>query len=90
VVQWLAIINVARGNHETEQFSFLVADKVQFESEEPSHRALASLGDAFECLMNMNTLILTYPKRCAVYKADACAFAKKYLFDEQSQWDGGH
>jgi hypothetical protein len=36
----------------------------------------------------MNTLILTYPKRCAVYKADACAFAKKYLFDEQSQWDG--
>ena len=27
---------------------FLVADEVQFESEEPPHRAFASLGDALE------------------------------------------
>ena len=35
----------------------------------------------------MNTLIPAHPERRAVHKADACAFAKQHLFDEQGQRD---
>ena len=87
VVKGLAVINVARGDHEAEQLPFLVADEVQFESEEPSHRALPSPGNAFESLMNMNTLIPAHPERCAVHKTDAGAFAQKRLLDEKDQRD---
>lgn len=87
VVKWLAVINITRSDHETEQFPFLVADEMQFESKEPSHGTLASLGDTLESLMNMNTLILAYPERCAVYKTDACTFAKQHFLDEQGQRD---
>ena len=42
----LSVVNVSGSNHEVEQFSFLVTDKMQLEAEEPAHRALASLCNA--------------------------------------------
>ena len=87
VVKRLAVINVARGDHEAEQLPFLVADEVKLESEEPAHRALAPLGDAFESLMNMDSLILAHPKWRAVHETDARAFAQKHLLDEKGKRD---
>lgn len=84
----LAFINVSRCNHEAEQLSFLVADKVELESEEPSHRALAFLGDTLESLMNMNTMILAYPKRSTVHEADTCTIAKQHLHNEKGKRNG--
>ena len=87
MVERPAVIDIAGSYHKTEQFPFLVANEVQFEAKEPSHRTLASLGDTLERLMDMNALILAHPERCAVNKADTCTFAKQHLFDEQGQWN---
>ena len=85
VVKRLAVINVAGGDHEIKELALLVADEVKLESEEPAHRALAPLGDAFESLVNMDALILAHPEWCAVHKTDAGAFAQKHLLDEKGQ-----
>ena len=85
MVKRLAVINVAGGDHEIKELALLVADEVKLETEEPAHRALAPLGDAFESLMNMDALILAHPEWCAVHKTDAGAFAQKHLLDEKGQ-----
>ena len=87
VVKRLAVINVAGGDHEIKELALLVADEVKLESEEPAHRALAPLGDAFESLVNMDALIPAHPKWRAVHEADARAFAQKHLLDEKGKRD---
>ena len=87
VVKRLAVINVTGGDHEIKELALLVADEVKLETEEPAHRALAPLGDAFESLMNMDALILAHPEWCAVHEADARAFAQKHLLDEKGKRD---
>ena len=71
--------------HKIQKFPFLIANQVQLEAEEPAHRAFPSLGYALEHLMDMYPLVATDTKRCAVDKADFCAFAQKHFLDEQSQ-----
>ena len=83
-----SVVNIPRGYHKVEQFTFLVAYQVKFESKEPTHGAFASLCDAFECLVNMDSLIPAYTQRCTVHKADACTLAQENLLDEHYQWDG--
>lgn len=48
---------------------------MQFETEEPSHRAFPSLGYAFENFVNMYPLILADTQWGAVYEAYVRAFA---------------
>lgn len=43
---------------------------------------------SFERLMDMDSLVFTYPQRSAVNEAETCTFAPKHLLDEQGQWDG--
>ena len=47
-----------------ELFSFLIANQMQFEAKEPSHRAFASLGNTLEYFMDTYPLIPTYSQRC--------------------------
>ena len=61
---------------------------MKFESEEPSHGTFTSLRYSSERLMDMDSLVFTYPQRSGVNEADACTFAQKHLLDEQGQWDG--
>ena len=82
------IIYITWCYHKVEQFSLLVAYQVKFESKEPTHGAFTSLCDAFECLVNMDSLIPAYTQRGAVHKADACTLAQENLLDEHYQWDG--
>ena len=85
VFQWFSVINVTRSNHEVEKFSFLIANQVQLETEEPPHGAFSSLGYAFENLMNVYSLVSAYAEWCTVNKADTRAFTQQDLLDEQSQ-----
>ena len=85
VFQGFAVINVTRSNHEVEKFSFLIANQVQLETEEPTHGAFSSLGYAFENLVNVYSLVSAYAEWCTVNKADTRAFTQKDLLDEQSQ-----
>ncbi len=55
------------------------------ESEEPAHGTFCY---SFERLMDMDSLVFTYPQRSAVNEAETCTFAPKHLLDEQGQWDG--
>ena len=85
VLKRLAVIDIARSNHEVEHFSLLIADEVQLKSEEPAHRALSPLGYTFERPVNMDALILADPEWCAVNETDTCAFAQQHFLDEKGQ-----
>ena len=50
---------------------------MQFETEEPSHRAFPSLGYAFENFVNMYSLVLTDTQWCAVNEAYTRAFSNR-------------
>ena len=46
------------------------------------------MGYALECSVNMDTLILADPERCAVNETDTRAFAQQYFLDEKGQGNG--
>ena len=71
----------------SETLSFLIANQMQFESEEPTHWALSSLSYAFEYLVNMYSLVLADTQWCAVNEAYARTFAQQYFLDKQSEWN---
>ena len=49
-----AVVGVARGGPDPQQVASVADDQVQLESEEPSHRGLASPGDALEDLVGVD------------------------------------
>ena len=56
-----------------EEVALLVADKMQLEAVEPSHRALTALGKPFEHLVEMDSLIPADTQRRAVHETDTSA-----------------
>ena len=60
----------------SETLPFLIANQMQFESEEPTHWALSSLSYAFEYLVYVYPLVSADTKWRAVNKADSRAFAQ--------------
>ena len=83
VLQRLTVINISRRYHKVEKLSFLITNQVQFETEEPTHRAFPSLGYAFENFVNMYSSVLTDTQWCTVNKAYTRAFAQEDLLDKQ-------
>ena len=79
----LTVINISRRYHKVEKLSFLIANQMQFETEEPTHRAFSSLGYAFENFVNMYSLVFADTQWCTVNKAYAHAFAQEDLLDKQ-------
>ena len=75
VFQRLTVINISRCYHKIEKFSFLITNQMQFETEEPTHRAFSSLSYAFENLMNMYSLVFADTQWCAVNETYTRAFA---------------
>ena len=75
----LTVINISRCYHKIEKLSFLIANQIQFETEEPTHRAFSSLGYTFENLVNMYSLVLADTQWFAVNKTYARAFAQPIL-----------
>ena len=83
VLQRLTVINISRRYPKVEKLSFLIANQVQFGTEELTHRAFSSLGYAFENFVNMYSLILADTQWCTVNKSYARAFAQEDLLDKQ-------
>ena len=75
--------SISPGVIKVEKLSFLIANQVQFESEELTHRAFSSLGYAFENFVNMYSLVLADTQWCIVNKAYVRAFAQEDLLDKQ-------
>lgn len=50
-----------------------------------SNGAFCPSSYSLERLVYVYTLVVAYPKRCAVHKADSSALAKKYLLDKYGQ-----
>ena len=83
VLQRLTVINISRRYHKVEKLSFLIANQMQFETEEPTHRAFSSLSYAFENFVNMYSLVFADTQWCTVNKAYARAFAQQEPLDKQ-------
>ena len=79
----LTVINISRRYHKVEKLSSLIANQMQFETEEPTHRAFSALGYAFENFVNMYSLVFADMQWCTVNKAYARAFAQEDLLDKQ-------
>ena len=77
------VINISWRYHKVETVSFLIANPMQLEAEEPTHSAFSSLGYAFENLVNMYSLVFADMQWCTVNKAYARAFAQEDLLDKQ-------
>jgi hypothetical protein len=88
VLQRFPVIDIAGSDAEVEDFSFLIAYDMEFETEEPSHRALTPGGYSLEHLMHVNPLVLTYTQWSAVHEGNAGALAAENLLDEQGQGKG--
>ena len=88
VPQWLPVIDIAGRYHEVQEVSLLVADEMQFEPVEPSHRALTSLGQSLEDLVEMDTLVPAHPKGRAVDKTNSGAAAHAALLDKKDERNG--
>ena len=56
---------------------------MQFETEEPNHRAFPSLGYAFENLVYMYSLVFANTQWCAGNEAYTRVFAQQDLLDKQ-------
>ena len=86
-LQWLAVIHIARREHEVDDLAHLIADDVQLEPIEPSNRAMASLGDTLESLVLQYALVLAYPQWGAVDETYAGASAHHDTFDQNGKFD---
>jgi len=76
VFQRLTVINISWRYHKVEKLSFLIANQMQFETKEPTHRAFSSLGYAFENFVNMYSLFFADTQWCAINEAYTRAFAQ--------------
>ena len=65
------VINITRREHETQKFTFFIADEMQLEAEEPAHGTFAALRYSLENLMDMYPLVLAHSERGAVNETDA-------------------
>ena len=85
VPERLPVIHIARRDHEAQEVSLFVANEVQFETIEPSHRALVPLGKSLENPVEMDALVLADAQSRTVDKADPRAAAQAALLDEQDE-----
>lgn len=85
VPERLPVIHIARRDHEVQEVSLFVANEVQFEAIEPSHRALAPLGKSLENPVEMDALVLADAQSRTIDKTDPRAAAQAALLDEQDE-----
>ena len=88
VPQRLAVVGVARGNHEVEYLAAVVDDQVQLETVEPAHGGPALLRKAGESAVGVHALDVAYPQCRGVGEAYAGTLAQEHVLDEQAQADG--
>ena len=81
--QRLTVINISWRYHKVEKLSSLIANQMQLETKEPTHRAFSSLGYTFENFVNMYSLVFADTQWCGINEAYTRAFAQQNLLDKQ-------
>jgi hypothetical protein len=56
---------------------------VQLKAVEPTHTALAYLGNSFKGLVPSDALVMTHPKNCRVNERNACTFASATVMQKE-------
>lgn len=79
----VSVVNIRLCQHEVNEFSLLIADKMQLESIIPAHRTLASGSIAFEDLVLVNALVVANGYTGAVDETNASTFSKAEQLKEQ-------
>ena len=77
------VVHVSPCEDEVQDLATLVADDVELEAVEPSHRALAPLGISLEHLVAPDPLVVAYRHACAVDEAYARALAEAAELEEE-------
>ena len=85
VLERIPVIHIARGQHETEQFSLLIAHKVQLETIEPAHGTLSPLRQALEYPVQVYPLVTADPQGRTVNETYPSTASHQTLLQEQDQ-----
>ena len=87
VPERIPVVNIARCEHEVQEFPLFAADQMQFEAVEPSHRTLPPLGESLEYLVEMDALVPAHAQGGAVHETDARAGSHAASIHEQDEGD---
>ena len=85
VPERIPVVNIARCEHEVQEFPLFAADQMQFEAVEPSHRTLPPLGESLEYLVEADALVPAHAQGGAVHETDARAGSHAASIHEQDE-----
>ena len=81
----VAVVHIGLCEHEVQDLPLFVAQQMQFEANEPAHRAFAFGCHIPEHPHRPLTLVVDHGEACAVHEADACALTEAGKFQEHHQ-----
>lgn len=84
VNQWLAVIYIARGNGDVEQFAALIDHQMQLKAIEPTNGGLTPSCDALEHLVVTDAPVVADLEASGIDEADACT-TPKAVFEVAAQ-----
>lgn len=87
VPERIPVVNIARCEHEVQEFPLFAADQMQFEAVEPSHRTLPPLGESLEYLVEADALVPAHAQGGTVHETDARAGSHAASIHEQDEGD---
>ena len=90
VFQRSTIICIGLRQLPLDDFSAVVDNDVQFETEEPSHRPFAACGKSPKGLVPSRSLVVTHPNGGGVNDRDAGAIAQTTVVEKQMKFERNH
>lgn len=90
VFQWGTIIGVGLRQLPLDDFSAVVDNDVQFETEEPPHSPFATCGKSPKGFVSSLSLVVTHPNGGGVNDRDAGAIAQTTVVEKQIKFERNH
>ena len=90
VFQWGTIICIGLRQLPLDDFSAVVDNDVQFETEEPSHSPFATCGKSPKGFVSSRSLVVTHPNGGGVNDRDAGAIAQTTVVEKQIKFERNH
>ena len=90
VFQWGTIICIGWCQLPLDDFSAVVDNDVQFETEEPPHSPFASCGKSPKGFVSSRSLVVTHPNRGGINDRDAGAIAQTTVVEKQIKFERNH
>ena len=90
VFQWGAIIRIGWCQLPLDDFSAVVDNDVQFETEEPPHSPFATCGKSPKGFVPSRSLVVTHPNEGGVNDRDAGAIAQTTVVEKEIKFERNH